>query len=188
MISTSLALAAGAWGFLSYKDGLAVAEARAAKWPTLHRILANKYYVDEGIELTLLGPLRKLGTLLWKVFDVIFIDGLGVRLPGTSEAGIDDAFDRAEVLRTWPMRGTIHIVHPRNARWLLDLTGRRALLGLKARWDYLGLDRATVDRAAEVLGSALKGTRLTRSECLRVLEDAGIDTSGQRSYQSSGRS
>jgi len=107
---------------------------------------------------------------------------LGVRLPGATEADIDAALAAGEVLRTWPMRGTIHLVHPRNARWLVELTGRRALLGLKARWDYLGLDRATVDKAAEVLGATLQGRRLTRSACLQALEDAGIDTSGQRSY------
>jgi hypothetical protein len=107
---------------------------------------------------------------------------LGVRLPGTAEADIDAAFDRAEVLRTWPMRGTIHIVAPGNARWMLDLTGVRALNGLQARWNYLGLDKSVVEQAAEVLGQALRGVRLTRTECLAALEAAGIDTGGGRSY------
>ncbi len=107
---------------------------------------------------------------------------LGVRLPGATETDIDAALATGEVLRTWPMRGTIHLVHPRHARWMVDITGRRALLGLQARWDYLGLDRATVDKAAQVLGATLRGRRLTRSACLQALEDAGIDTAGQRSY------
>jgi DNA glycosylase AlkZ-like len=107
---------------------------------------------------------------------------LGVRLPGAGEADIDGALERGEVLRTWPMRGTIHVVHPRNAHWLLDLTGRRALMGLQARWDFLGLDRATVDKAATVLGDALRGRRMTRTECLATLEQAGIETGNGRSY------
>jgi NADH-quinone oxidoreductase subunit L len=82
LTSTSLAIAAGLWGFFSYKDGLALAEARAAKWPTLHRWIENKYFVDEGLERFLLGPIRWFGHLLWKLFDVIFIDGIGVNLPG----------------------------------------------------------------------------------------------------------
>jgi NADH-quinone oxidoreductase subunit L len=82
LISTSLALAAGLWGFFSYKDGPARAEARAAKWPTLHRWVENKYYVDEGIERVLLGPTRWFGNVLWKLFDVILIDGIGVNVPG----------------------------------------------------------------------------------------------------------
>ena len=107
---------------------------------------------------------------------------LGVRMPGATEADIDTALASAQVIRTWPMRGTIHVVHPQNAHWLLELTGRRALNGLQARWDFLGLDKATVDHAAEVLGTALRGRRMTRSDCLSTLQAAGIDTSGQRSY------
>ncbi len=107
---------------------------------------------------------------------------LGARLPRATEADVDQALATGEVLRTWPMRGTIHIVHPANAHWMLDLTGRRALNGLQARWDYLGLDKATVERGAEVLGEALQGIRMTRTQCLTTLNDAGIDTSGQRAY------
>jgi NADH-quinone oxidoreductase subunit L len=81
-VSTLLALGFAAFGYFSYKDGLAVAEARAAKFPVLHRILLNKYYVDEGVELYLLRPIRWFGNLLWKLFDVILIDGVGVNLPG----------------------------------------------------------------------------------------------------------
>ncbi len=107
---------------------------------------------------------------------------LGARLPGATEADIDAALANGEVLRTWPMRGTIHVIHPENARWMLDLTGRRALNGLKARWDFLGLNSQIVDQAAEVLGAALKGTRLTRAQCLATLEAAGIETGTGRSY------
>ena len=71
--------------------------------------------------------------------------------PRQPQADIDAALASGEVIRTWPMRGTIHLIHPQNARWMLELTGSRALMGLQKRWDYLGLDRQTVDRAADVL-------------------------------------
>nr|WP_320132474.1 NADH-quinone oxidoreductase subunit L [uncultured Holophaga sp.] len=80
-ISTVLALGSGAFAFLSYRGGLAVATARAARFPLLHRILLNKYYVDEGIEILLLAPVRGLGRLLWRGGDVLLVDGLGVNLP-----------------------------------------------------------------------------------------------------------
>ena len=48
----------------------------------MHNLLLNKYYVDEGVELYLLRPIRWFGNLLWKLFDVILIDGVGVNLPG----------------------------------------------------------------------------------------------------------
>jgi len=81
-ISTTLGLSAAAFGFFSYRKDLSLAEARAAQWPTLHRVLLNKYFVDEGIEKLILGPARWFGNLLWKLFDVILIDGIGVNLPG----------------------------------------------------------------------------------------------------------
>jgi len=81
LVSTVLGLGFGLFGFLSYRSGLAVAEARGARFPLLHRILLNKYYVDEGIELCILGPTRALGRFLWQVGDVIIVDGIGVNLP-----------------------------------------------------------------------------------------------------------
>ena len=81
-VSTLLGLGSATFGYLTYKDGLAVAEARAARFPVLHRVILNKYYVDEGVELYVLRPVRWFGNLLWKLFDVILIDGVGVNLPG----------------------------------------------------------------------------------------------------------
>ncbi len=112
LTSTSLAVAAGLWGFFSYRNGLAVAEARAAKWPTLHRIVFNKYYVDEGMERFLLGPIRWFGNLLWKLFDVIFIDGIGVNLPGALArlAGDFVAFFQTGRVRNYALAMTLGVL------------------------------------------------------------------------------
>ncbi|SCG69532.1 Winged helix DNA-binding domain-containing protein [Micromonospora halophytica] len=108
---------------------------------------------------------------------------LGVRLPGATAADVHEALERREALRTWPMRGTVHLVPPRDARWMLAVTGVRALAGVQARRAALGLTEAEVDRAADVLGTALAGGgRLTRAECLATLAAAGIGTTGQRGY------
>ncbi|WP_257311078.1 NADH-quinone oxidoreductase subunit L [Geothrix fuzhouensis] len=82
VVSTTLGLAFGLLGWLKYKTGPAWELAFAEKHPFLHDLLVNKYYVDEGVELYLLRPIRWFGNLLWKLFDVIIIDGLGVNLPG----------------------------------------------------------------------------------------------------------
>jgi len=81
-ISTTLALGSAAFGYLTYRDGLAVAERRAGKVALLHRLVLNKYYVDELVEAAVLAPLRGLGNVLWKYFDVVVIDGLIVNVPG----------------------------------------------------------------------------------------------------------
>jgi hypothetical protein len=108
---------------------------------------------------------------------------LGVRLPGRTQDDVRAALERREALRTWPMRGTVHLVPPRDARWMLAVTGVRALAGVAGRWAQLGLTGAEADRAADVLGKALVGEgRLTRAECLAALRDAGLDITGQRGY------
>lgn len=108
---------------------------------------------------------------------------LGVRIPGLTEGLVDEALASRKVLRTWPMRGTIHLIPATDAQWMLNTMGVRALSGVQKRWEYLGLDRPTVERAAVVLSDALAdGRLLTRSECAQVLVDAGIDVTGQRLY------
>jgi NADH-quinone oxidoreductase subunit L len=86
LISTLLGLGFAVFGYYSYKDGLGVSEARAARFPGLHRVVLAKYYVDEALEATLYAFIRWLGNLLWKLFDVIIIDGLGVNGPGVMTA------------------------------------------------------------------------------------------------------
>ncbi len=81
-LSTTLALASGLAGFFIYRKGPKSEEAFAERNPALYRVLANKYFVDEGVEAGLLAPVRWIGNFAWKFFDVILIDGVGVNLPG----------------------------------------------------------------------------------------------------------
>jgi NADH-quinone oxidoreductase subunit L len=46
------------------------------RFATLHRVLLNKYYVDEGYDKAIVNPIVKGSeTVLWKFFDVGVIDG-----------------------------------------------------------------------------------------------------------------
>lgn len=108
---------------------------------------------------------------------------LGVRLPGATLADVEAALERREALRTWPMRGTIHLVPPEDAAWMVRILGEKPLAGAAKRREFLGLDAKEADRAVEVLESALSGgRRLTRAECVATLEEAGISGAGQRGY------
>lgn len=108
---------------------------------------------------------------------------IGVRGDGLTRAQVHEAIEDRQILRTWPMRGTIHFVPAVDARWMLELVGTRALATAARRRRELGLDEATVHRAAELLGDALAGgVVLTRAECLDVLDAAGISTEAQRGY------
>jgi hypothetical protein len=107
----------------------------------------------------------------------------GVRLPKLTTAELDEAFERHEAIRTWPMRGTVHYVPPRDAHWMLDLMGVRALAGAAKRREFLGLSDEIADRSVDVLGAAMAGgRRLTRAECIAALTEAGVEVTGQLGY------
>lgn len=101
------------------------------------------------------------------------------------EPAVVAAFDRGEIVRSWPMRGTVHITLADDIGWLLDLTGVRALnpKTLLRRWTNLGIDEAFLERARDVAVTLLRGGgRATRSEFGEALMAAGVDVSGQVMY------
>ncbi len=107
----------------------------------------------------------------------------GVRCVGSTQRDIRRATVDRQILRTWPMRGTVHFVPPRDAKWMLEVTGVRALAGAARRREHLGLTEAIVDRAAEVLAGALRGGGcLTRADCVELLIDAGVHTASSHGY------
>lgn len=108
---------------------------------------------------------------------------LGCRLPGSTMADVTAALERREAIRTWPMRGTVHLVPPADARWMLDLMGVRALAGAAKRRATIGLTEENADRAVRVLAEALAGgKRMTRAQCLAALAGAGVEVAGQQGY------
>jgi hypothetical protein len=108
---------------------------------------------------------------------------VGARSRGTKRSEVLAALESGAVVRTLPMRGTLHLVAAEDLRWMLALTSERMLKSASTRFSVLGLDRATLDAAAEVARAALTGGRsLTRDEFMKLLESSGISTAGQRGY------
>jgi hypothetical protein len=108
---------------------------------------------------------------------------LGVRLPAFTLDDVNAALERREAIRTWPMRGTVHLVPPADAHWMLDLMGVRVLDGAAKRRETIGLTEKAADRGVEVLAAALAGgKRMTRAQCLAALADAGVAVAGQQGY------
>lgn len=48
----------------------------AARFKLLHKVIYNKFYVDEIYDILFVIPTKKISIVLWKVFDVRIIDGL----------------------------------------------------------------------------------------------------------------
>ena len=106
---------------------------------------------------------------------------LGVRLTDARAADVELAIERRTIVRTWPMRGTLHFVAAADARWMLELRATRAATGAAARLRRLGIDDGVVLRARRALEKHLEGgRRLTRPAAYRALERAGISTQGER--------
>lgn len=108
---------------------------------------------------------------------------VGLRLPGSTEADVDAALTSGDIVRSWPMRGTLHLVAAEDLRWILSLTSERLIRSARTRRDQLGLDEKDLERARELAVSALSGGRsLVRDALYGVFEAAGISPAGQRGY------
>lgn len=108
---------------------------------------------------------------------------VGSRLPGSADADVMAAYDAGLVVRSWPMRGTVHVVAAPDLPWMLEHLGPRALSGVQGRWKYLGIDEAFLERARDVAVELLRGGgRATRAELTEACQGAGLDVTGQRSY------
>lgn len=108
---------------------------------------------------------------------------IGLRCEGATWQSVEQALANGDIVRTWLMRGTLHVVAAADVRWMLALLAPRILAGSRGRHRQLGLDDATLAQSLAVIGHALQGgAPLTRAELLTVLERAGIATTGQRGY------
>jgi hypothetical protein len=105
---------------------------------------------------------------------------IGVR-SGLTAKQVEEAVERREIVRTWPMRGTIHWVPAEDARWMCRLLAGRQLGALGTRYRQLGVTADDVDAAARLFAEHL-GEPMSRPRVITLLEDAGIDPSGQRAY------
>ena len=108
---------------------------------------------------------------------------LGLRAPGTTASDVYDAFNERRVVRSWPMRGTIHVVAAEDIGWMQRATNHRVLGGAAARREFLGMDDATLERLVETSMTALAGSDgLTRDELAATWTEAGIDWQGAWRY------
>jgi hypothetical protein len=108
---------------------------------------------------------------------------IGLRLKSATVADIEQAILDGKIVRTWPMRGTLHFVPPEDAKWRLKLSASRMLARDGRRLKQLGLDEEIMERCKELFYGALKGNkRLSRPEMMTLLEEAGISTENQRGY------
>jgi hypothetical protein len=111
------------------------------------------------------------------------LGSVALRTAGRDRAQVVAAFDAGRIVRTWPMRGTLHTILAEDLAWMLPLmTVRPRAYGEKRR-PQLGLGEPDVVRARALAETALAGSGgLARAELLATWDDAGLATTGGRGY------
>lgn len=94
---------------------------------------------------------------------------------------VEQAIEDRKIVRTWPMRGTLHMLAAEDVRWVTNLLAPRALAAAAGRRRQLDIDDAVIAAAKDVIEKALQGgNRRTRASLCTTLDEAGIPTAGQR--------
>ncbi|MDA4117953.1 MAG: winged helix DNA-binding domain-containing protein [Thaumarchaeota archaeon] len=107
--------------------------------------------------------------------------GIGLRMADATEPQVEQAIADRTIVRTWPMRGTLHFVAAPDVHWMLELLTPRVIAGAKGRMRQFGIDDAAISRSRELLVGALQGgKKLSRTGIYKMLDSAGVSTSGQR--------
>jgi NADH-quinone oxidoreductase subunit L len=76
VFSVAVALAGIGLATVMYMKDPSLPGKFTAKFPTLHRIVFNKWYVDEIYDTLFVNSTKKLGIFCWKGFDVKVVDGI----------------------------------------------------------------------------------------------------------------
>ena len=109
---------------------------------------------------------------------------LSLRMPesaNVTEADVEQTIAARGIVRTWPMRGTIHFVPAEDAQWMLRLLARRTNRTAASVYRRAGLSDDDFARAGAALVEALRGGQvLPRKALYAALEAAGLATGGEQ--------
>ena len=106
---------------------------------------------------------------------------VGLRTKRASESLVEAAIARRAIVRTWPMRGTLHFVAAADVRWMTRLLTPRVMAGARARHRQLGLEPAVFAKSARVAERVLAGgSGLRRDALYREWNAAGVATHDSR--------
>lgn len=110
---------------------------------------------------------QDLGGTLWAI---------GARSANATLSEVQGLFNSGELVKSWPFRGTLHVMTARNAGLIMEyMAPRRA--ATMAKWQAeTELSAEVVQRARDVLREALPaGVSLSRAEVFALLAQEGFD-------------
>lgn len=161
---------------------MAAKVSRIAQLRLQRQRIASGKFVSPAEAVSWLGAMQAqdYAAALWAI---------GLRTRNATLAQVEQAIAERRIVRTWPMRGTLHFLAAEDVRWMSALMAPRVIANNKSRLQReFDLDDAALARCRKVLVKALRdGQRLTRSETYAKLEEAGISTARQRGIHITGR-
>ncbi len=121
---------------------------------------------------------QDLGSALWAV---------GQRVPGSAASDVRAALDAGTIVRSWPMRGTLHLLAREDLRWILRITSPRLMNLVAGRHRELGITAEDISHCRDIalktlesLKTADGGRGATREQLFDAFEQAGQITKAQR--------
>ncbi|WP_181150476.1 winged helix DNA-binding domain-containing protein [Arthrobacter sp. MYb224] len=100
---------------------------------------------------------------------------------GVTRAQVDELFSSGKLVRSWTMRGTLHICLPQDLKWLMESTKERTLRANAPRLRELEIDANAIEQAAGLVASYLADHgRASRDALFAELNSHGMPTAGQR--------
>jgi hypothetical protein len=113
---------------------------------------------------------------------------IGQRMTAGTEAAVEKAIVERSIVRSWPMRGTLHFTHAKDMHWMLHLLAPRVMRRAASRYRQLALTDEDFKKSETIVTKALIGGKeMTRPQLLTLLDEHGISPSGQRGIHILGR-
>lgn len=104
---------------------------------------------------------------------------IALRTHGATERSVEAALADGVVARSWPFRGTLHVVAPEDLGWMLPLAAERQAAPAARRRSDLGITDADLALAEDVARERLRaGGSIRRDALLAAWNAAGIATDG----------
>ena len=105
---------------------------------------------------------------------------IGLRLKRNIEADIENAIVQKKIVRSWPMRGTLHFTSATDLRWMLKYLTPRVIQRSASLYRQAELDKKVFTKSTKILVNALRdGQQLTRNQLYDALERGKVATGNQ---------
>ncbi|MDO4242408.1 MAG: crosslink repair DNA glycosylase YcaQ family protein, partial [Actinomyces sp.] len=96
------------------------------------------------------------------------------RVGSATRAEVEQAFEAGLLVRSWPMRGTVHITTAEDHHWLRVALRHRMRTWVRQSQEQFGMDDRMLERAADVALAAVAGGGIARAALLEAWERAGL--------------